>query len=78
MMQMCKESLETDALTPFYLDSTLNICESALNIDLKDDESSAICSGGNPVIYSAARNQTLKSTRFSWSPVEGSPGITEV
>lgn len=40
--------------------SKLNPCESALNIDLKDDESSAICTGGNPVIYSVEKESNLK------------------
>lgn len=39
----------------FYLHSALNLSQSALNIDLKDDESFVICTEGNPVTYSAAR-----------------------
>lgn len=62
-------SPETDALTPF-LYSALDLCRRALNRDLKDDESSAICTEGNPVIYSAARNQTFKSTKISGRPSE--------
>lgn len=62
-MQMCKWGGSfLQQMHIFYFILHTIYMQELFNIDLKDDESSAIYTGENPVIYSAARNQTLKST----------------